>query len=45
VADDARQFAIVERQPLLEGKNLFMILAPSRQSAAASGAKETASSA
>ncbi|HEX9363446.1 MAG TPA: translation initiation factor IF-3 [Candidatus Dormibacteraeota bacterium] len=33
VADDARQFAVVERQPLLEGKNLFMILAPSRQSA------------
>ena len=30
VADDARQFAVVERQPLLEGKNLFMILAPSR---------------
>ena len=35
VADDARQFAVVERQPLLEGKNLFMILAPSRQGAAA----------
>ena len=31
VADDARPFAVVERQPLLEGKNLFMILAPSRQ--------------
>ena len=35
VADDSRQFAVVERQPLLEGKNLFMILAPSRQAAAA----------
>jgi translation initiation factor IF-3 len=35
VADDARQFAVVERQPLLEGRNLFMILAPSRQGAAA----------
>ena len=33
VADDAKQFALVERAPLLEGKNLFMILAPSRQPA------------
>jgi len=33
VADDAKQFAVVERAPLLEGKNLFMILAPSRQPA------------
>jgi translation initiation factor IF-3 len=33
VADDAKPFAVVERQPLLEGKNLFMILAPSRQGA------------
>ena len=57
VADDAKQFAMVERAPLLEGKNLFMILAPSRQSAAPSAtpagvqgapqtaAKETATSA
>ena len=29
VASDARDFAVIERQPLLEGKNLFMILAPS----------------
>jgi translation initiation factor IF-3 len=43
VADDARQFAVIERAPLLEGRNLFMILAPSRQSGQA--AKETASSA
>jgi translation initiation factor IF-3 len=35
VADDAKPFAVIERQPLLEGKNLFMILAPSRQGAAA----------
>jgi translation initiation factor IF-3 len=49
VADDAKQFAVVERAPLLEGKNLFMILAPSRQAApavsaapAAPAAKETA---
>jgi translation initiation factor IF-3 len=57
VADDAKQFAVIERAPLLEGKNLFMILAPSRQSAAPSvtppvaqaapqpAAKETATSA
>jgi translation initiation factor IF-3 len=49
VADDARPFAVVERQPLLEGKNLFMILAPSRQSGAQSTAqgavRETASNA
>jgi translation initiation factor IF-3 len=35
VADDAKPFAVIERQPLLEGKNLFMILAPSRQPAPA----------
>ena len=43
MADDALPFAVVERQPLLEGKNLFMILAPSRQGAATSAGKETAS--
>ena len=43
VADDARQFAVIERAPLLEGRNLFMILAPSRQSGQAG--KETATSA
>src|SRR5438132_8786173 len=42
VADDARPFAVVERQPLLEGKNLFMILAPSRQGAASTAGKESA---
>jgi len=51
VADDAKPFAIVERAPLLEGKNLFMILAPSRgpspsatpaASAAAQAATQTA---
>jgi translation initiation factor IF-3 len=46
VADDARTFAVVERQPLLEGRNLFMILAPSRASAAPTTAvKEPATSA
>ncbi len=44
VADDARSFAVIERQPLLEGKNLFMILAPSRQGAVAVP-KESATSA
>jgi translation initiation factor IF-3 len=44
VADDARPFAVVERQPLLEGKNLFMILAPSRQ-ASQPAMKEQANSA
>ena len=34
VADNAKQFAVDERAPLLEGKNLFMILSPSRQAAA-----------
>jgi len=41
VADDARTFAVVERQPLLEGKNLFMILAPTGKAAV----KEAATSA
>jgi translation initiation factor IF-3 len=49
VADDAKNFAMVERAPLLEGKNLFMILAPTRQAASAAAAqsatKETATSA
>jgi translation initiation factor IF-3 len=46
VADDARPFAVVERQPLLEGKNLFMILAPSGKSAApAPTSKESVASA
>jgi len=56
VADDAKQFAVVERAPLLEGKNLFMILSPSRapspsatpaavQAATQTATKETATSA
>jgi hypothetical protein len=51
VADDAKTFAMVERAPLLEGKNLFMILSPTRQAASAASAanqtapKETATSA
>ena len=45
VADDARMFAVIERAPLLEGKNLFMILAPSRQAAPAPATKEQATSA
>ena len=56
VADNAKQFAVVERAPLLEGKNLFMILSPSRapsqsatpaaaQASTQPAAKETATSA
>jgi len=56
VADDAKQFAVIERAPLLEGKNLFMILSPSRapspsatpaavQAAPPTPTKETATSA
>ena len=33
VADDARQFAVVERQPLLEGRNMIMILNPVQKKA------------
>jgi translation initiation factor IF-3 len=43
VADDAKQFAMVERAPLLEGKNLFMILAPSRQAASQAASTATQS--
>jgi translation initiation factor IF-3 len=46
VADNAKNFAVVERAPLLEGKNLFMILAPTRaaasQAAATPAATQTA---
>jgi translation initiation factor IF-3 len=43
VADDARPFAVVERQPLLEGKNLFMILAPSGKGGAPAPSPNSAS--
>ena len=33
VADAAKEVAVVERQPLLEGRNLFMILAPTAKPA------------
>jgi translation initiation factor IF-3 len=29
VADEAKEIATIERQPVMEGRNLFMILAPS----------------
>ena len=45
VADDARQFAVVERAPLLEGKNLFMILAPTRQAASQAASQAAAQAA
>jgi translation initiation factor IF-3 len=28
VADAAKDVAVIERQPIMEGRNLFMILAP-----------------
>lgn len=46
VAQEARDLAVVERQPLMEGRNLFMILAPtrrpSREAATAQGAPVSA---
>ncbi len=33
VAAEAKDIAVVERQPLMEGRNLFMILAPNAKSA------------
>ncbi len=42
VAAEAKDFAVVERQPLMEGRNLFMILAPTRKSAAKEGAVASA---
>jgi translation initiation factor IF-3 len=42
VAAEAKDFAVVERQPLMEGRNLFMILAPSRKSATREGAAVSA---
>ena len=42
VADAAKEFAVVERQPLLEGRNLFMILAPSHKAAAKEAAHSSA---
>ena len=46
VADAAKEVAVVERAPLLEGRNLFMILAPtrrpSREAATAQGAPVSA---
>lgn len=31
VAEEAKEIAVVERQPLMEGRNLFMILAPTHK--------------
>jgi translation initiation factor IF-3 len=42
VADAAKEIAVVERQPLLEGRNLFMILAPSHKQAAKEAAQNSA---
>jgi translation initiation factor IF-3 len=39
VADAAKEIAVVERAPIMEGRNLFMILAPSHKVAAAAAAQ------
>ena len=38
VAEAAKEIAVVERAPIMEGRNLFMILAPSHKAAAAAAA-------
>jgi translation initiation factor IF-3 len=38
VADAAKEIAVVERAPIMEGRNLFMILAPSQKAVAAAAA-------
>jgi translation initiation factor IF-3 len=43
VADEAKEIAVVERAPLMEGRNLFMILAPSGKAAAPKPEGATAS--
>ena len=42
VADAAKEIAVVERAPIMEGRNLFMILAPSHRAAATSSARGAA---
>jgi translation initiation factor IF-3 len=42
VADAAKEIAVVERAPLLEGRNLFMILAPSHKQAPREAAQTSA---
>jgi translation initiation factor IF-3 len=42
VADAAKDIAVVERQPLLEGRNLFMILAPTHRPVAKEAAPTSA---
>lgn len=38
LADEAKEIATVERPPLMEGRNLFMILAPTHRAPAGAGA-------
>lgn len=40
VADAAKDVAVVERPPIMEGRNLFMILSPTAKPAAAPAPKE-----
>ena len=44
VADAAKDVAVVERQPIMEGRNLFMILAPTHKPAPQPVASRNASS-
>jgi len=39
VAKDSVTFATVEREPRLEGRNMFMILSPRQEASAAGGAR------
>jgi translation initiation factor IF-3 len=41
VADAAKEVAVVERPPIMEGRNLFMILSPTAKPAAAPAPKES----
>ena len=41
VADAAKEVAVVERPPIMEGRNLFMILSPTAKPAAAPAPRES----
>ena len=44
VAEEAKEIAVVERAPIMEGRNLFMILAPTHKPAPQPAAAKTAAS-
>ena len=45
VAEAAKDFAVVERAPIMEGRNLFMILAPTHKPAPSPASRQPASAA